>query len=50
LQLDAVTAPINVIVVDEVHEPTLDVRSASVSSVDVQAGVFASDAAARRSP
>jgi hypothetical protein len=26
LQLDAVTAPINVIVVDDVHEPTVDVQ------------------------
>jgi uncharacterized protein (TIGR03435 family) len=38
LQLDAVTAPINVIVVDDVHEPTLDVQSASASSAEVPAG------------
>jgi uncharacterized protein (TIGR03435 family) len=34
LQLDAVTAPINVIVVDDVHEPTLDLQTASASSAE----------------
>lgn len=34
LKLDAVTAPIDVIVVDDVHEPTLDVRPAAASSAD----------------
>ena len=50
LQLDAVTAPINVIVVDDVNEPTVDVQSASASSAGVEAGALASNATARRAP
>jgi uncharacterized protein (TIGR03435 family) len=34
LQLDAVTAPIDVIVVDDIRQPTLDVQSAAASSAD----------------
>ena len=48
LQLEAVTAPVNVIVVDDLQQPTLDVQSATASSADVQAGALASHAAARR--
>lgn len=50
LQLDAVTAPINVIVVDNVHEPTLDVQPATASSPDAPASAIASQAPATRAP
>ena len=38
VQLDAVTAPINVILVDAVQQPTIEGKSAAESSADVQAG------------
>jgi uncharacterized protein (TIGR03435 family) len=47
LRLEAVTAPVDVIVVDHVHEPTVDVQAATASSVDVRAGALSSNAAAR---
>jgi uncharacterized protein (TIGR03435 family) len=50
LQLDAVTAPIDVIVVDDVHEPTLDVQPATASSADAPASAVASQAEATRAP
>jgi uncharacterized protein (TIGR03435 family) len=48
LQLAAVTAPINVIVVDDVHEPTVDVQPATASGAKIPASALASHAAARR--
>lgn len=48
LHLAAVTAPINVIVVDDVREPTLGVQPVASSSAGVPAGALVSQAAARR--
>ena len=47
LRLEAVTAPVRVIVVDDIREPTLDAQSAA-SPADVLVGVLASQAAVRR--
>jgi len=38
VQLDAVTVPINVILMDAVQQPTIEGKSAAESSADVQAG------------
>jgi uncharacterized protein (TIGR03435 family) len=48
LHLAAVTAPINVIVVDNVREPTLGVQPVAASGAAVPAGALVSQAAARR--
>jgi bla regulator protein BlaR1 len=48
LQLEATTAPVNVIVVDDVQQPTLDVESTAKSSADVRIAPLVSHAAASR--
>ena len=48
LHLAAVTAPINVIVVDDVHQPTLGVQPVAASSANAPVGALVSQAAARR--
>ena len=48
LQLEGTTAPVNVIVVDDVQQPTLDKELTAKSSADVRIAPLASHAAASR--